>query len=95
MTKIDAILETCRERARPVVLTALIAIFDVLPGLNFELMNHETTIGAVNAMMDFPVERDCLWPRLCDHPDTDRDTIAFDAGDAGGHSPDAPPCLAV
>lgn len=49
MKKIDAILETCRERARPVVLTALTAIFGVLPiafGLNLELMNHETTIGA-------------------------------------------------
>ena len=49
MTKIEAILETCRERARPVVLTALTAIFGVLPiafGLNLELMNHETTIGA-------------------------------------------------
>lgn len=49
MLKIDAILETCRERARPVVLTALTAIFGVLPiafGLNLELLNHETTIGA-------------------------------------------------
>lgn len=49
MRKIDAILETCRERARPVVLTALTAIFGVLPiafGLNLELLNHETTIGA-------------------------------------------------
>ncbi len=49
MEKIEAILETCRERARPVVLTALTAIFGVLPiafGLNLELMNHETTIGA-------------------------------------------------
>jgi multidrug efflux pump len=49
MGKIDAILETCRERARPVVLTALTAIFGVLPiafGLNLELMNHETTFGA-------------------------------------------------
>ena len=49
MAKIDAILETCRERARPVVLTALTAIFGVLPiafGLNLELLNHETTIGA-------------------------------------------------
>jgi multidrug efflux pump len=49
MEKIAAILETCRERARPVVLTALTAIFGVLPiafGLNLELLNHETTIGA-------------------------------------------------
>ena len=44
MTKIEAILETCRERARPVVLTALTAIFGVLPiafGLN--LARLETT----------------------------------------------------
>ncbi|MEO8530891.1 MAG: efflux RND transporter permease subunit, partial [Deltaproteobacteria bacterium] len=49
MLKIDAILETCRERARPVVLTALTAIFGVLPiafGVNLELMSHETTFGA-------------------------------------------------
>ena len=47
--KLEAILETCRERARPVVLTAVTAILGVLPiafGFNLELMAHETTYGA-------------------------------------------------
>jgi multidrug efflux pump len=48
-TKVDAILQTCRERARPVVLTALSAILGVLPiafGLGLELFHHETTFNA-------------------------------------------------
>ncbi len=49
MGKVEAIIETCHERARPVVLTATTAILGVLPiafGLNLELLNHETTYGA-------------------------------------------------
>ena len=45
----EAILETCRERARPVVLTAVTAILGVLPiafGINLEFVNREITIGA-------------------------------------------------
>ena len=45
----DAIIETCRERARPVVLTAVTAILGVLPiafGINIEFLSREITIGA-------------------------------------------------
>ena len=45
----DAILETCRERARPVVLTAVTAILGVLPiafGMNIEFLSREITVGA-------------------------------------------------
>ena len=47
--KMDAVLQTCRERARPVVLTALSAILGVAPiafGLGLEIFHHETTINA-------------------------------------------------
>jgi len=47
--KYDAVVQTCRERARPVVLTALAAILGVLPiafGLGLEIFHHETTINA-------------------------------------------------
>jgi multidrug efflux pump len=47
--KMDAVLQTCRERARPVVLTALSAILGVMPiafGLGLEIFHHETTISA-------------------------------------------------
>src|SRR5436309_10812229 len=45
----EAIIETCRERARPVVLTAVTAILGVLPiafGMNIEFLNREVTVGA-------------------------------------------------
>jgi multidrug efflux pump len=45
----DAILETCRERARPVVLTAVTAILGVLPiafGMNLDFITREVTVGA-------------------------------------------------
>ena len=45
----DAIAETCRERARPVVLTAVTAILGVLPiafGVNIEFLSREITVGA-------------------------------------------------
>lgn len=47
--KLDAVLQTCRERARPVVLTAVSAILGVLPiafGLGLEIFHQETTINA-------------------------------------------------
>ncbi|MFL5039081.1 MAG: efflux RND transporter permease subunit [Xanthobacteraceae bacterium] len=45
----EAIIETCRERARPVVLTAVTAILGVLPiafGVNVEFLSREITVGA-------------------------------------------------
>jgi multidrug efflux pump len=48
-SKLDAVLQTCRERARPVVLTAMSAILGVLPiafGLGLEIFHRETTINA-------------------------------------------------
>lgn len=45
----EAILETCRERARPVVLTAVTAVLGVLPiafGVNVEFVHREFVIGA-------------------------------------------------
>jgi multidrug efflux pump len=45
----DAIIETCRERARPVVLTAVTAILGVLAiafGINLDFVNRDIAIGA-------------------------------------------------
>jgi multidrug efflux pump len=45
----EAILETCRERARPVVLTAVTAILGVLPiafGVNLDFLLREVAVGA-------------------------------------------------
>ena len=49
VNKMEAVLETCRERVRPVMLTAVTAILGVLPiafGVNLALIDHEVTIGA-------------------------------------------------
>ncbi|MDZ5699202.1 efflux RND transporter permease subunit [Chelativorans sp. M5D2P16] len=49
MNKYDAIIQTCRERVRPVLLTAISAVLGVLPiafGLGLELFDHEVTFGA-------------------------------------------------
>lgn len=49
MDKMEAILETCRERVRPVMLTAVTAILGVLPiafGVNLALLSQEVTFGA-------------------------------------------------
>ena len=45
----EAILRTCRERARPVLLTAGAAVLGVLPiafGLNVDFVHREITVGA-------------------------------------------------
>jgi len=45
----DAVIETCRERARPVVLTAVTAILGVLAiafGINLDFVNRDIAIGA-------------------------------------------------
>src|SRR5215210_122120 len=45
----EAILETCRERARPVVLTAVTAVLGVLAiafGVNIEFLTREISVGA-------------------------------------------------
>jgi multidrug efflux pump len=49
MNAYDAILLTCRERARPVVLTAVSAILGVLPiafGVNLDFVLREVAVGA-------------------------------------------------
>jgi multidrug efflux pump len=45
----EAVIQTCRERARPVVLTAVTAILGVLPiafGVNLDFLLREVTVGA-------------------------------------------------
>jgi multidrug efflux pump len=49
MAAYEAILQTCRERARPVMLTAVTAILGVLPiafGMNIEFFAREIIVGA-------------------------------------------------
>ena len=64
----EAIMETCRERARPVVLTAVTAILGVLPiafGIELEFLSREITDRrAGDPMVDQPLDRDRVRPRL-------------------------------
>jgi multidrug efflux pump len=49
MNAYDAVIETCRERARPVALTAITAILGVLPiafGINLDFVEREIVVGA-------------------------------------------------
>jgi multidrug efflux pump len=49
MAAYDAVIETCRERARPVALTAVTAILGVLPiafGVNLDFVSREIVVGA-------------------------------------------------
>ncbi len=73
----DAIIETCRERARPVVLTAVTAILGVLPiAFGDECRvpvarDHGRRAG--DAMVDSALDRDRVRARLRDRADADRD----------------------
>ena len=73
----EAILETCRERARPVVLTAVTAMLGVLAiafGINIDFVNRAIADRrAVDAMVDPSLHGDRLRPRLRDDPDAGRD----------------------
>jgi multidrug efflux pump len=45
----EAVMQTCRERTRPVMLTAVTAILGVLPiafGINLEFVTREVMVGA-------------------------------------------------
>ena len=89
----DAIIETCRERARPVVLTATTAVLGVLPiafGVNVEFMSREHhRRGALDAMVDQPLDRDRVRPRLRDRADPGRDARRPDGDRADGRPPQA------
>ncbi len=49
MAATDAIIKTCAERARPVVMTAMSSVLGVAPiafGINIEFLSREVTFGA-------------------------------------------------
>ena len=88
MAAYDAILETCRERARPVVLTAVTAILGVLPiafGVNLDFLLRESHgRRAGDAMVDQSLDRDRVRSWLCDDSDADRDAGGVDGDRASG-----------
>jgi len=62
--KQEAVLQTCRERARPVVLTAVSAILGVLPiamGLGLEIFHQEVTINAPSTQWWISMSSAIVW----------------------------------
>ena len=76
----EAILRTCRERARPVLLTAGAAVLGVLPiafGLNVNFVHREITIGAPSTQWWIQLSTAIVFGlALRDHPDAGRDAGA-------------------
>jgi multidrug efflux pump len=79
--KYEAILQTCRERARPVVLTAVSAILGVLPiafGLGLEIFHQETTINAPSTQWWIALVSDRVRSVVRNRSDADRDAVDAD-----------------
>ncbi len=83
MAAYEAIMETCRERVRPVLLTAVTAILGVLPiafGINLDFILREVTIGAPATQWWISLSTAIVFGLgLRDHSYVDRDTGRADA----------------